>query len=343
MIMSKFKSTLCAVLALAAASATYTAPAFAGNRDTFVAACAKSAMPATVVIQVKTVKKGDDGKPVQGMSVGSGTVVDSRGFILTNQHVVADAKAVRLRLSGDAEDGWRDADIVFADEAVDLAVLRVKTEKDKLLPEVSLGTSHDLVVGEPAIVIGAPFGDEFSLSSGVISKLKVPLPGEDPPSKLLIQTDASVNHGNSGGPMFNADCQMIGVVELKVGAAGLGFAITADRAARVLASNLSAEWANVYHGIRSVAIDVGSGSGADRQVVVVKEMAVDSPAAAVLKLNDRIITVNDRPVHNMFDLERSVWDNNAGDEVKVHLIRDNQPMDVVIKLAAAPEKPAIND
>lgn len=335
--MSKFTNTLCAVLVLAAASGGLATSAFAGNRDTFVSACAKTAMPSAVVIQGKMIKRGDDGKPVEGKSVGSGFVVDSRGFIITNQHVVDGAQAIRLRLSGDDPEKWREAQVVFADEKVDLAVLRVKVEKnDKPLPELNLGTSADLQVGEPAIVIGAPFGQEFSLSAGVISRVKVPMLGEDPPSKYLIQTDASVNHGNSGGSLLNADCEVIGVVELKMGDAGLGFAITADRAARVLAAHMSAEWANVYHGIRKVAIDVGTGSGVDRQVVVVKEMAVDSPAAAVLKLDDRIITMNDRPVHNMFDLERSVWDNNGGDDVKVHIIRDGQPLDVVIKLAAAP-------
>ncbi len=337
--MSKVITTLLTLSTLAVASVGFTAPSFAGARDTPIRACAAKAMPATVVIQTKVVKKGEDGKPVQGSAVGSGFVVDSRGFILTNQHVIDSAKAIRLRLSGDAPDGWRDADLVFADAVTDLAVLRVKT--DKPLPELELGTSLDLGIGEPAIVIGSPFGDEFSLSSGVISKLRVPMLGEDPPTKMLIQTDAAVNHGNSGGPMFNADCEVIGVVELKMGDAGIGFAITADRAARVLASNMSAEWAQVYHGIR--AVDVDPGMPDDRQVVTIKEMAVDSPAAAVLKLQDRIVSFNDHPVHNMFDLERSIWDNNGGDEVKVHLIREGKPMDVVIKLAAAPAKAELKD
>jgi S1-C subfamily serine protease len=334
-------STLLASAALAAAFASATPAGASSLRDTPVKACAAKAMPSAVTIQVKTVKKGDDGKPEQGTSLGSGTVIDGRGFIITNQHVIEGARAIRLRLSGDGADDWRDAQVVFADEVTDLAVLSVKVDKEKPLPEYELGTASDLAVGEPIYVIGSPFGQEFSLSAGVVSRVKVPMLGQMPPSKWLIQTDAAVNHGNSGGSMYNADCELVGIVELKMGDAGLGFAITADRAARVVASHMSAEWANVYHGIRSLQIDPGT--GADRQIAIVKEMAVDSPAAAVLKLNDRIITVNDRPVHNMFDLERSVWDNNAGDEVKVHVIRDGQPVDVVIKLGAVPANSELKD
>jgi serine protease Do len=320
----------CAALAIALALMPSTS--FAGARDTPTVAVAARVLPSTVVIQSQITEE-KDGKEVDGLAIGSGFVIDSRGFIMTNEHVVAGAKSIRLRLYGDGDDNWREAAVIFADHDNDLAVLQVKT--DKPLPELELGTAADLAIGEPAIVVGAPFGDEFSLSAGVVSKIKVVMPGDNPTNKFLIQTDASVNHGNSGGPMLNADGEDIGVIELKVGEAGLGFAITADRAARVAASNMNAAWAGVTHGITAVSTEIVARSGADRQVVIVKGIAVDSPAAAVLKIGDRILTVGGRSVHNDFDLERSFWDNKAGDQVKLHIVRNKVPMDVVLTLVAA--------
>lgn len=336
--MTRYTSLFVTSALVAATIALAPATSFAaGPRDTLIAACAAKAMPTTAVIQVKVTKE-KDGKEVEG--VGSGSVIDSRGFIITNQHVVDSVTAVRLRLAGDPEDNWRDATIVFADESADLAVLRVKT--DKPLPEVEFGTSSDLNIGEPAIVIGSPFGYAFSLSSGVISKLHVPMPGENPPRKYLIQTDAAVNHGNSGGPLFNADCEVIGIIELKIGEAGLGFAITADRATRCVASNMNAEWAGVSHGITDVEASV-VGTGRDRFAVTIKSMALGSPAAEVLQLGDRIVKVSGRPIHNVFDLERSMWDNNVGDEVKVDIVRDGKDMQVSMKLVAAPKASNVRD
>jgi serine protease Do len=337
--MSQIKLSIAAAAVVMAVSL---APnlSFAGARDTPARAVAALVLPSTAVIQTIVIRV-KDGKPSEGHAVGSGYVIDSRGFIITNHHVIEGAQKVRLRLYGDAPDGWRDATVIFADKAEDLAILRVKA--DKPLPELEFGTAVDLAIGEPAIVVGAPFGDEFSLSAGVVSKVKVPMPGENPSNKYLIQTDASVNHGNSGGPLFNADGENIGVVELKMGDAGLGFAITADRAARFAASNMNAEWAGVTHGIKAVSMEIVAPSGADRQVVIVKEIAVDSPAAAVLHIGDRIFSVGDRKVHNGFDLERSFWDNKAGDQVKMHIVRNNEPMDVTITLAAADATPAVKD
>lgn len=337
--MTRFTSVCITSALVATAIALTPATSFAGPRDTPIAACAAKAMPATAVIQVQVTKEVN-GKEVEGMAVGSGFVIDSRGFILTNQHVVDGATVIKLKLSGDRS--WRPASLVFADATADLAVVHVKT--DKPLPQVTLGTSSDLAIGEPTIVIGAPLGDAFSLSSGVVSKLHVPVPGEDPPSKYLIQTDAAVNHGNSGGPMFNAECETIGVVELKLeNAEGVGFAITADRAARVVASQMNAEWAGVTHGITGVTMKVVAPTGADRLAVFVKSMSVGSPAAAVLKLGDRIVKVSGRPVNNVFDLERSVWDNKAGDTVKVDIVRDGKFMNVSMTLAAAPAPSDVKD
>lgn len=330
-----------AIPAIAIALAFAPGASYAGPRDTPTKACAARVLPSTVVIQAKIVKKGDDGKPVQGVAVGSGFVIDSRGFIITNQHVIDGATQIRLRLYGDKADGWRAATVVFADADVDLAVLRVSAPKP--LPEMELGPSSDLAVGEPAIVIGAPFGDEFSLSAGVVSKIQVPKPEEGNSGIYLIQTDAAVNHGNSGGVMLNANCEAVGVIELKLGEAGVGFAITADRAARVAASNMSAEWAGVSHGIKDVSLKIVASEGETRQHLILKEIAVGSPAAAVLQLGDYIVSVGGRPIRNRFDLERAFWDNKPGDAVKLHIERNGVPMDVTLTLAAAPAEAQVKD
>jgi len=335
-----YVNSLIAMPALAIALAFAPGSSYAGPRDTPARSCAALVLPSTAVIQSKVLKKGDDGKVTQGTAVGSGFVIDSRGFIITNQHVIDGGQEFRLRLYGDKPDSWRAATVVWADENVDLAVLRVQA--DKPLPELELGPSSDLAVGEPAIVIGSPFGDEFSLSAGVVSKIQVPKP-EDTSGIYLIQTDAAVNHGNSGGAMLNANCEAVGVVELKLGEAGIGFAITADRAARVAAGNMNAEWAGVTHGIRDVSLKIVASEGADRQHIIVRELAVGSPAAAVLQLGDYIVSIGGRAVRNRFDLERAFWDNKAGDAVKVHIERNGEPMDVVLTLAAAPADSAVKD
>jgi len=309
--------------------------------------------------------------------IGSGFVIDSRGYILTNEHVVAGEKTLMVGLYN--KKSWMEAEVVFTDKGNDLAVIKVEIENP--LPELLLGPSSDLEVGEPSIVIGNPLDETFTVTQGIISKLNIlqerPDEYKNMVKRYLIQTDAAINPGNSGGPLFNAMGEVVGVVELKKGTSGLGWAITADRAQRILAKALSAEKkAKVNHGIKAVALKVLSrdGSTADRQAVLITEIAAGSPAAelekapvakeekaenaaapeksepkekaeplALLRKGDRVVKVDDRLVTNAFDLERAFWDKKPGEKVIITVLRDSKEVKATIVLTGDGVKPEIKD
>lgn len=303
--------------------------------------------------------------------IGSGFVVDSRGYILTNEHVVEGEKTLMIGMYN--KKSWQEAEVVFSDKGNDLAVLKIEVENP--LPELLLGPSSDLEVGEPSIVIGNPIDETFTVTQGIISKLQKlherPDEYKNMVKRYLIQTDAAINPGNSGGPLFNALGEVVGIVELKKGTSGLGWAITADRAQRVLAKAMSAEKkAKVKHGIEAVELKVLSrdGVGADRQAVIVTAIASGSPAAAVetvegdkdaasenaeskekaapkplLRKGDRIVKVDDRLVTNAFDLERAFWDKKPEDKVVCTLVRDSKEVKVTLVLTGDGVKPEVKD
>src|SRR5881275_165624 len=154
-------------------------------------------------------------------SLGSGFVFDERGYVLTNYHVVARGSRIQVSF----EDGTDyTARVVGTDPGGDLAVLKIQS--DKKFPAAPLGSSTDLMLGEPAIAIGNPFGLNQSVSIGAVSALHRPVHAEGRSYYDFIQTDASINPGNSGGPLLNADGEVIGVCSaIYANAQGIGFAI----------------------------------------------------------------------------------------------------------------------
>ncbi|MBW2423391.1 MAG: trypsin-like peptidase domain-containing protein [Deltaproteobacteria bacterium] len=163
-------------------------------------------------------------------SLGSGVVFDREGHVLTNEHVIARADRVRVTLSDGRE---FDADLVGADPNNDLAVLAIRTEEQ--LPFTPPGSSDDLMVGEPVIAIGNPFGFSNSVTTGVISATNRSVNAQSHTFHGLLQTDALINPGNSGGPLLNAEGKLIGINSaIYGGAQGIGFAIPIDVARRVI-------------------------------------------------------------------------------------------------------------
>jgi serine protease Do len=170
----------------------------------------------------------DTPRHVNGM--GTGTIVDERGYVLTNYHVVSDVRRIEVTL----DDGRQyTAELVASDAAADLAVIKIPAPKP--LPVIRLGTSSDLMDGESVIALGNAFGYEQTVTRGIISALGRDVQVSDTQSyDDLIQTDASINPGNSGGPLLNIDGEMIGVnVAVRAGAQGIGFAIPIDSALNV--------------------------------------------------------------------------------------------------------------
>ncbi|MEM1303542.1 MAG: trypsin-like peptidase domain-containing protein, partial [Planctomycetota bacterium] len=188
----------------------------------------------------------------RGEGSGSGSVLDKQGRILTNQHVIEDARSIQVTLaSGDSYD----ARVVGGDKEFDIAVLQIDAPPEKLTP-IELGRSDNLRVGQKAFAVGNPFGLTGTLSTGVVSSLNRSLPSRvrDREISGLIQTDAAMNPGNSGGPLLDSGARMIGMsvaIASRVGQnSGVGFAIPVDRVKRFLPELIQyGKIRRAYHGI----------------------------------------------------------------------------------------------
>jgi serine protease Do len=255
---------------------------------------------------------------------GTGVIIDERGYIITNRHVVAGADKIIVRFVDETE---LQATLVLADPNTDLAILKV--ESARKLPYLELAPSGDLEVGEDVIAIGHPYGYSYTVSKGIVSALgrKIELPN-GMTLKGLIQTTAPINPGNSGGPLLNINGEFIGInTALRDGAQNIAFAINTDAIKRLLSEKLSAvKVAGVSHGLH-VEEKAVAGSG-DRQQVIVSG-ASGKPG---LKNGDVIRCVGNLDVKNSFDLERSLWDARPGQQVEVRVIRGGQEMRVTLTL-----------
>ena len=199
----------------------------------------------TVANAVEAASGPDVPRQVNGM--GTGTIVDERGYILTNYHVVSDVRRIEVTL--DDGRGYI-ADLVAYDAAADLAVIKIPAPKP--LPVIRFGTSADLMEGESVIALGNAFGYEQTVTRGIISALGRDVQVSDTQAyDDLIQTDASINPGNSGGPLLNIDGEMIGVnVAVRAGAQGIGFAIPIDQALRIAARLMNVQrLQGKWHGV----------------------------------------------------------------------------------------------
>ncbi len=282
---------------------------------------------------------------VNGM--GTGVIIDPRGYIVTNYHVVDDVNLLRVRLA----DGVSfTAQVVTRDPETDLALLKI--DAGRPLPTMPLGTSSDVMVGEPAIAIGNAYGYEHTVTFGVVSATNRDVTlNKEVSYKALIQTDASINPGNSGGPLLNINGEMIGVnVAIRAGAQGIGFAIPVDTVIRVTADMLSVrKLNNVWHGL--VCRDnVGDGDGArpasggmlpvanttlSRWLTVERTEPASPAAKAGLQAGDVIVQVAGARVGSTLDLERALLDRNAGETVPVIVRRKAEEKRVDLVLAQA--------
>ncbi len=280
------------------------------------------------IVSVKAEKKGSWGRKETG---GTGVIVDERGFVVTNSHVVASADRVTVHLADGSELA---ATIVTEDAHHDLAVLRLSTTRK--LQALRFGTSSDLMVGETVIAIGHPFGFTNTVSTGIVSGLgrEVTMPNNEV-LRDLIQTNASINPGNSGGPLLNINGELIGInVAIREGAQGIAFALSADDVQQALSKHLSsAKIAGVSHGL-SVAEKTLDEDGPRRQQVVVRD-ATGAAATAGLRRGDAVVRVGERAVFNRLDVERAVWDCKAGEKVAVKVIREGKEVSFDLTLAKA--------
>ena len=262
-------------------------------------------------------------KRVNGM--GTGVIIDARGYVVTNFHVVEGVRRIEVTLSSGKTMA---ATLVSHDPRTDLAV--IKLAADGPLPVVTIGTSSDLMIGEDVLALGNAYGYEHTVTRGIISALHRSVEvSRTQRYDDLIQTDASINPGNSGGPLLNADGQVIGInVAVRAGAQGIGFAIPIDDVLEVVTKLMSVERVDrTWHGI--VARPDG------RRGAVVEVVHRESPAATVgLKAGDLITRVADTPVVRQLDIERALLGRKAGESVSVTVLRAGAEERIELPLAA---------
>lgn len=272
-------------------------------------------------------------------SLGSGFIISSDGYVITNNHVVSDADEVTVRLVDRRE---FKAKIVGTDERSDIAVLKIDGHD---LPVVKLGDSDKLKVGEWVLAIGSPFGFDHSATAGIVSAMGRSLPNEN--YIPFIQTDVAINPGNSGGPLFNLDGEVVGVnsqiYSRTGGFMGLSFAVPINVVTDVYkqlraTGHVSRGWLGVL--IQDVTKELAESFGMDRpHGALVAKVLPDSPASdAGLQVGDVVIAYDGTDVETSSDLPPMVGSTMVGKKVPVDIIRRGKKMTLDVKIAELPEQ-----
>jgi putative serine protease PepD len=259
---------------------------------------------------------------------GSGFVYDSKGDIVTDQHVVAGATAISVKFWNGAT---YKASIVGTDASTDLAVIKVEGAPSSLLSPVTLGDSSKLAVGDGVVAIGSPFGLQETVTSGIVSALHRQMTS---PNQFAIddsiQTDAAINHGNSGGPLFDMNGDVVGVTaQIKSdsgGNDGIGFAVPSNTV-RYVASALLAD-GTVQHAYLGVGLGTGT---------TLSDVKANTPAAAAgLRAGDSITSFNGKAITNATELRGLLAQKKPGDTVSLGYTRNGKSHTASVKLASRP-------
>ncbi|MGQ7815150.1 DegQ family serine endoprotease [Metapseudomonas furukawaii] len=278
------------------------------------------------------------GRQREAQSLGSGFIISQDGYVLTNNHVVADADEIIVRLSDRSE---LEAKLIGADPRTDVALLKVE---GKDLPTVKIGKSDDLKVGSWVLAIGSPFGFDHSVTAGIVSAKGRSLPNEN--YVPFIQTDVAINPGNSGGPLFNLDGEVVGInsqiFTRSGGFMGLSFAIPIDVAMGV-ADQLKSEgkvsrgWLGVV--IQEVNKDLAESFGLDKPAgALVAQVQEGGPAAkGGLQVGDVILSLNGQPIVVSADLPHLVGNLKPGSKIELGVVRDGSRKTLDMAIGALPE------
>jgi serine protease Do len=276
--------------------------------------------------------QNDPGREHKERSLGSGFIIDKEGYIVTNNHVVADADQIKVKLSNNKE---YNATIVGRDSKTDLALIKIEDVSD--LQALPLGDSEKLKVGTWVVAIGSPFGLEQTVTAGIVSA-KERIIGAGPYDDF-IQTDASINPGNSGGPLINLKGQVVGInTAIVARGQGIGFAIPVNMAKRVVAQ--LKERGEVTRGWLGVQIrDLDENLSSYYQLkpfsgVFVEKVVPGDPAdQAGIKASDIIISVDGQAVASGRELATIVANTPVGQKTEIRLIRDGKKKTIVVKVA----------
>ncbi len=272
-------------------------------------------------------------------SLGSGFIMSTDGYILTNNHVVKDADEIIVRLSDRRE---LKAEVVGLDERSDVALLKIEAEN---LPVAKIGTTERLEVGEWVMAIGSPFGFDYSATVGIVSAKGRSLPREN--YVPFIQTDVAINPGNSGGPLFNLEGEVVGVnsqiYSRTGGYMGLSFAIPIEVAMDVAqqlktSGRVSRGWLGVI--IQDVTRELAESFGMSKpQGALISKVLPDSPAEKnKLQVGDVILEFNGKRVISSTDLPPIVGSTPVGDKVPVLVMRDGKRTTLKVQLGELPDE-----
>jgi serine protease Do len=326
------------------------------ERRTPVVAAIEKAGPAVVNIRTEQVVKGRrslqfgfgdsifeeffrDFAPPQvyrSQSLGSGVIIDPRGFVLTNAHVIEQASKIFLAVPGQRQE--LEGELVGADERLDIAVVKIKA--GGTYPYLPPGRSGALLLGETVIAIGNPLGLGHSVTTGVVSAALRRVPMGDGSVAHFLQTDALINPGNSGGPLLNVNGELIGInTAIARQAQGIGFAIPIDQARRVAGDLIRygrrrPVWFGIIPGEVNPALVRSRGAGG----VLVTEVEKKSPAAAAgLQIADVVLTVDGEVVESPAELMLLLASYTPDDRVRVRILRGTGESERTLALSSLPK------
>ncbi len=318
-----------------------TVPPLTGNNEQAVReAVIAKVRPAVVEVNVTTQTQQG-----QGQAIGSGVIIDGRGYIVTNNHVVSGAQSMNVTLY----DGTNlQAQLVGTDPADDLAVIKI-TPPSKGLTVAQIGDSSKLTVGQDVMAIGNPLGITQTVTHGIISALGRSVSEGQGGATIpnAIQTDAAINPGNSGGALVDMQGNLIGIPtltaidpELNTPASGVGFAIPSNRVATIVPQIIST--GSVTHtgraalGVRVADVDANLAAqdnlSVDHGAYVAQVVQNGAAAAAGMQAGDVIVQINNTPVTDTQSLGEALASHNPGDVVAVHIYRGSQQMTINVKL-----------
>ena len=275
------------------------------------------------------------GQTRRAQSLGSGFIIDESGIVVTNNHVIENAEQITIYL---ANDDSYEAEVIGRDAKTDIAVLKFDP-KGAEITAVTMGNSDELRVGDWVMAIGNPFGLGGTVTAGIVSAR-----GRDigaGPYDDYIQTDASINRGNSGGPLFDMDGEVIGIntaiFSQTGGSVGIGFAISSNLANKVVNQLIEygrtrRGWLGVY--IQEVTDEIAESLGLDEAVgALVSNITAGGPAdEAKLEAGDVILSFNGQKIERMRDLPRIVAETDVDTTVDVEIVRNNKRMTLKVKL-----------
>jgi serine protease Do len=282
---------------------------------------------------------GGDNGAIRERSLGSGVIVDAKGYIITNRHVIEKADRIRVRLQDDPPGVQHDARVIGEDQETDLAVIKIDLERPA--PVAKLGNSDSMQVGDWVLAIGSPFGQVGTVTAGIVSaKGRDIVPGRQ--FQSFIQTDAAINPGNSGGPLVNMNGEVIGIntaILSETNAyAGVGFSLPSNTIVEVYNQLIGPEHrvargsiGIMFNSVENPAITrvYGNGSG-----VTISDVVAGTPAdQAGLKTGDTITTVDGKKVTKGSALVDDIASRKPGTKIELGFVRNGKQMEATVTVA----------